>query len=304
MFEMWFSGNSAGKGGAVSNEGTLNITRSLFANNSASAEGGAIHLASGSSMVLTNTTHTSNAAATGGAIYAAGNLLSANNTVTHNSATASASSIASAPGASIGMMNTIVGADTSLPVTTLAGTFNSLGNNMVADARGATGFEDGVNNDQVSENNAIDPLLGPLADNGGQTDSRALLTNSPAIDQGNNCVYDQSCAAAIPRLRWDQRTRHPRRSSLLNGVVDVGAFESGSTASIGSMSIGAFPVTMGPRRIGFVIAINATTNERRTAVLRPSGSYRFSNLEFGDVYVLDYHVKNRQIPPFVFAPEF
>jgi hypothetical protein len=86
--------------------------------------------------------------------------------------------------------------------------------------------------------------------------------------------------------------------------VDVGAFESGSTASSGSVGIGSFPISVGPRRIGFVFAINVSTIERRTALLRPSGSYRFSNLELGDVYVFDYHIKNRTFPPFVFAPEF
>lgn len=303
MAEMWFALNSAASGGAISIEGTLNVTRSLFANNSASAEGGAIHLAAGSSLVLTNSTLTSNSAANGGAIYAAGNVLSANNTVTHNSATASASSIAGAPGGSLSLMNTIIGSDTSLPVTTIAGTFTSLGNNLVTDARGSTGFANGVNNDQVSDNNAIDPLLGPIADNGGQTDTRVLLANSPAIDRGNSCVYDRSCSAAIPPLRWDQRTNHPRRGSLIGGVVDVGAFESGSIASGGSMGVFAFSIGR-LRRVGFVVAINASTGERRVAVLNLQGGYRFTNLTAGDVWVLDHHIKRGPQTPSVFVFDF
>lgn len=303
MAEMWLAGNTAGGGGAISNEGTLNITRSLFSDNSASADGGAIHLSAGSSLVLTNSTLTSNSAAAGGAIYAAGSLLSANNTITHNSATVSASSIASASGSSVSVMNTIIGADVSSPVTSISGAFNSLGNNIVTDARLATGFTNGVNNDQVSNSNAIDPLLGPLADNGGQTDTRALLVNSPAIDRGNSCVYDRSCTAAIPRLRWDQRTNHSRRGSLIPGVVDVGAFESGSVGS--SSSTGIFAVPVGNRRrVGFVFAINTSTGERRVAILNLQGGYRFINLTSGDAWVLDHHIKRGPQTPSVIAFDF
>ncbi len=302
MAEMWFAGNSAGSGGAISNEGTVNIARSLFVNNSATAEGGAIYLSAGSSAVLTNSTLTSNSAANGGAVYATGSLLSVNNTITHNAAVAAASSVASAAGSNVEFLNTIIGGDTSLPVTSLSGTFTSRGHNIVTDARTSAGFSNGVNNDQVSDNNTIDPLLGPLADNGGQTDTRALLVDSPAVDRGNSCVYDQSCAVAIPRLRWDQRVMYTRQT--LSGIVDVGAFESGNTASSGGMSLGSFALGNGPRRIGIVLCINASTGERRARTLDVRGGYRFSGLNLGDVYVIDQRSKRGRTGPFVFAPEF
>ncbi len=305
MVEMWFAGNSGGNGGAIFNEGTLNITRSLFAGNSASLEGGALYLAAGSTTVMTNSTITSNTAANGGAVYAAGSLLSANNTITHNSASSSASSIASAAGSSVSTMNTIIGADTSLPITTLSGTFNSLGNNLITDARTATGFTNGLNNDQVSDNNAIDPLLGALADNGGQTDTQPLLVGSPAIDQGNSCVYLGQCSVMIPRLRWDQRTGHSRMALSGGSIVDIGAFESGNTVTNGGAGIiGGFFPNPAPRNIGFVYAIDVTTGVRQTAIVRPRGGYRFSNLRTGEVYVFDHHIKNRPIGPFVVSFQF
>jgi len=300
LAEVWFAGNSAGNGGAVSNEGTLSITRSLFTGNSAVNDGGALHLAAGSVTVLTNSTLTLNSAATGGAVYAAGSIISANNAITHNAATAAASSIASASGSSVNALNTIIGADTSLPVTTITGTFISLGNNLVTDARAASGFTNGVNGDQVGDNNAIDPMLGALTDNGGQTDTRALLPGSPAIDHGNSCVAEGACAVTIPRLRWDQRTRHTRRALSSGAIVDIGAFESGSTIMNSSFGmIGGFFPNVGPRRIGFVFAIDATTGIRQTTVLRSSGSYRFSNLDPGEVYIFEHHVKNRPTGPLV-----
>ena len=64
------------------------------------------------------------------------------------------------------------------PSSDCYGTFGSGGYNLIGDATGCTGFTDGVNNDQVGS----DPLLAPLADNGGTTLTRALYQGSPAID--------------------------------------------------------------------------------------------------------------------------
>ena len=62
--------------------------------------------------------------------------------------------------------------------------------------------------------NNTDPILGPLADNGGPTLTMALLPGSPAIDAG-----DTSLAPAT-----DQRG-FPRPAGL---AADIGAFEYGS----------------------------------------------------------------------------
>jgi len=57
-----------------------------------------------------------------------------------------------------------------------------------------------------------DPMLLPLAFNGGRTKTHALLPASPAVDHGNN-------AASLP---WDQRgAGYPREV----GPADIGAFE-------------------------------------------------------------------------------
>lgn len=59
-----------------------------------------------------------------------------------------------------------------------------------------------------------DPMLAPLADNGGPTLTHALLPGSPAIDAGNN----------IAQADWDQRGEgYPR---VLGPAPDIGAFES------------------------------------------------------------------------------
>ena len=67
-----------------------------------------------------------------------------------------------------------------------------------------------------------DPLLGPLADNGGPTQTHAILPGSPAINAGSNAL-----AIAIP-LATDQRGN--RRIEA--GAIDIGAFESSFVTEI------------------------------------------------------------------------
>ena len=74
----------------------------------------------------------------------------------------------------------------------------------------------GVNGNIVG----VDPLLGPLADNGGPTQTMALLAGSPAIDKGDNTLVPIDPSTGLP-FTTDQRgfTR------VVNGTVDIGAFE-------------------------------------------------------------------------------
>ncbi len=60
----------------------------------------------------------------------------------------------------------------------------------------------------------LDPLLGPLQDNGGPTLTHALLTGSPAIDRGDPESQPSG---------WDQRGEGFDR--VVNERIDIGAFE-------------------------------------------------------------------------------
>lgn len=70
--------------------------------------------------------------------------------------------------------------------------------------------------DDISVNNLIgDPLLGPLADNGGITLTHALLSGSPVIDVGDNSLIP-------PGFSLDQR----KELRIINEIVDLGSVES------------------------------------------------------------------------------
>ena len=87
------------------------------------------------------------------------------------------------------------------------------------------------------------PLLAPLANYGGPTQTMALLPGSPAIDAGTNTL--------IPAAHH----RPARRRPIVDGTVDIGAFESSGftiavTSGSGQSASGAFPRPAGRDRHG------------------------------------------------------
>jgi hypothetical protein len=152
-----------------------------------------------------------NSAATGGGLYLGPNFVSfattmAGATIASNSANEAG-----------GIYNRLV--NLSLANTIVAG-------NSGGDCGGTVGWtSNGHNLDSDNTCNllhsgdlpGVDPDLGPLTNNGGQTRTHALLPGSPAIDAGNN-------AGCFPK---DQR-RQPRPvDGNLDGIptCDIGAFE-------------------------------------------------------------------------------
>src|SRR6185295_18058222 len=189
---------------------TLMITNSTVSGNNANVNGGGLAATVGTTSTLTNVTVTDNRADN------------------DNNGTGGAGGIAS-----FGTM--------TLKNTILAGNFNEDGptdasddangstfdpassHNLIGNGDGTTGITNGVNNNQVGTGaSPIDPQLGPLANNGGPTQTHRLLSGSLALDVGNNAYV-----TAPPFLNTvpitDQRgTGFPRIAST---TVDVGAYE-------------------------------------------------------------------------------
>jgi len=92
---------------------------------------------------------------------------------------------------------------------------------LIESAEGNHGLVNGVNNNLVG----VDPVLGALVDNGGLTQTHALLTGSPAHDSGSNVLS----------LVNDQRGSGYAR--VLNGQADMGAYE-GVGESLSSWAAG------------------------------------------------------------------
>jgi hypothetical protein len=208
-----------GFGGGIENAGSMTIKNCTISGNSgiASRDTTAMH---------------------GGGISNEGNLQITSSTIAYNSASgengasASGGGIYNSRGLVIGSTRT----DSSIialnsapfgPDFTGWGELQSMGYNIIGN--NADAVISSQPTDQIGTPAApIDPLLGPLTDNGGPTLTHALQAGSPAIDRGD--------PAAPPQ---DQR------GYGRVGVPDVGAFEYGGVApaTLGNISTRAFVQT-------------------------------------------------------------
>jgi len=209
IYDSTISGNTAsvtggglGNGGGIAttgNQGTINLTNCTISGNRADANGGGAAFVSvnANAVNLTNVTITNNTADNDNNGSGAGGGFSQGTT-------------------SVTLRNTIVAGNFNSTAATrddISGAVvNTSSYNLIGDGTGMSGITNGTNNNQVGSGaSPINALLGPLANNGGPTETHALLTGSPAIDTGSN--------AAAPTA--DQRgVLRP-----YNGTADKGAYE-------------------------------------------------------------------------------
>jgi hypothetical protein len=194
-----FGGAGSGRGGAIySDGGTVTVTDATLSGNvvqsgtgskGTSSFGGTIYIRNGS-LGIYNSTLTNNTASTGRGVY-----------ILAQNGSASADIWSSI----IAQNDAPIQARDFLPAIDVGGTLTVTGGNNLIRTQGDYQFI------TVSTD---DPLLAPLANNGGPTMTHALLTGSPAINLGSN---PQSLAA-------DQRGGVYVR--VAGGTADIGAFES------------------------------------------------------------------------------
>ena len=238
--EATFSRNrsQASGGGAVGKNysATLTLENSTFVANTARQFAGAVSIFQGAAS-LTNLTISANRTDTdGGGLYI-GDAVDINNvTLTGNTADSDNDGSGDGGGVyiytgTVNVMNSIIAGNFDTPNNAgpgtlkpdCAGTLTSRGHNLVGIRDGCTGFTNGVNGDKVGSilTGAINPLLGPLANNGGTTQTHALLPGSPALNAGSPLAPGSggfACAAT------DQRgVRRP-----LGPRCDMGAYEAGA----------------------------------------------------------------------------
>ncbi len=191
------SGNFVGGvdvyGGGISNYGMLTLNNSTVSGNVAAGYdystsfGGGISN-DGGTATLNNSTVSGNRGDYGDGIYNQGS-------ITVNSSTFSGNSIFN-DGGTLSTRNTIIDG--------VYGNLGSLGYNLIGNTQGGSGFHP---TDLLN----VNPLLGPLQDNGGPTFTHALLPGSPALDAGDNTDAPEFDQRGLPRIVAD--------------TIDIGAFE-------------------------------------------------------------------------------
>jgi CSLREA domain-containing protein len=220
------NGSAFGDGGGIFLYGSANITRSTISGNR-SYRGPGIYAQSGV-ITITNSTIANNTALNminglGGGICALDNaaISLTNVTIANNTSfgTARISGIYNGTPNAIKLRNTIVAANNGN--ADLFGSFTSLGNNLIGNPGNVTGFINNVNGDKIG----VNPVLAPLANNGGPTLTHALAAGSPAINAGNNCIVTLTCSTNNPPEPLTTDQRGPGFSRQVGPAVDMGAFE-------------------------------------------------------------------------------
>jgi hypothetical protein len=246
-----FSGNVAGGGGstgggAIYNGGTLTVTDSLFADNQAvgpATGGGAIEngltmtvtgctfqdniargaggpsggaVANFSAATIGESTFSGNSAGGGGGIANVRLLTLGNCTLSGNSASVGGGLYNSSGDVSgtVMILNTLIAQNTAPSSPDVSGRVQSQGYNLIGNDSGGSGFS---HTDLAgTASNPLDPLLGPLQDNGGPTPTMALLPGSPALNAGDPAQLGTADQRGVTR----------------SGGVNVGAYQASASALI------------------------------------------------------------------------
>jgi predicted outer membrane repeat protein len=224
-----FSGNSATQGGGiVAASGSFSsplLTGSTFTGNSA-LHGGGMFLMGGGTPTVSNSTFAGNTAQSlGGGAVIDGDVQVSNCTVSGNSAQ-EGGGLFTVFG-KFTLTNSIVaknqgGLGPDLGGNTFLGKFFGIfsrGHNLIGsgDYFPGDGAFVGDPTDLIGTTaSPIDPLLGPLQDNGGPTPTMAVGFGSKALDAGDNA----NGGLAVPAADQRGRTR------IAGGTIDIGAFET------------------------------------------------------------------------------
>jgi CSLREA domain-containing protein len=227
------SGNSSG--GALLNNGNLTLTEVTLANSYAGGAGGGLFtLNKIEATAVTVVGNSTGSQVGGGVVVGAGTAIFTNSTISGNSADGIGGGFVN-KGEAILNFVTIANnsAETASGILTAGGTL-TLNHTLVGDGCNGTLLSQGYNLIQNATNCTIvgepmgnligaDPMLAPLALNGGHTPTHALLAGSPAIEAGSN----DGCPAT------DQRgTNRPRGL-----FCDIGAYELSNPPQTGPVLV-------------------------------------------------------------------
>ena len=170
-------------GGGLYTTGITTITNSTFSGNSGGNAGGGGINSNGGTLIITNSTFSGN----------------------------------SSTGSGGGINNNIFSAGTVTLLNTIVANSTSGGNCFGTITNGGNNIDDGTTCGWASASGSMsstNPLLGPLADNGGPTQTMALLSGSPAID---GVTFNSPNSAPATDQRGVARPQGSR--------YDIGAFE-------------------------------------------------------------------------------
>ncbi len=245
--------NAGGSGGGAVNFGTLNVYNCTFANNTSTGHGGAIRNVG--NIEISNSTFWNNEAVLSGAITSSGTAAAPANvsiyscTIAGNRATDTANGtgggIFNFHDGTITLHNTLVAGNTAANGTDVAGIFESQDYNLIQTFQAAYATFNGPTVNTIVADPKLDPA-GPK-NNGGPTDTIALLAGSPAINAGGGT----------------QPTADQRGFGRV-GALDIGAYEVGPLLNINNPRSLPEGSAASPGSVTFDITLSAASTQSVT----------------------------------------
>jgi hypothetical protein len=254
-------------GGAIAGGGTLTLRRCLVANNQALQSGGIEW--SGPLTVdrctITGNRSTGNPGGGGGLFCYGGTVTITNSTLTGNTDTSGVAGGLGVTGAAqTNLINDTIAGNQGGGLVFLEGPATFANTIVAGNPGGDCNFSNvphTTDHSLDSDNSCgftdagslpgVNPMLGPLANNGGPTDTQALLAGSPAIDAGDNATCQPTDQRGVTRPQGP--------------ACDIGAYER--IASPDCSHAAASPNLLWPPNHKFVpIQITGVTNPGGGAV--------------------------------------
>ena len=267
------SGGTAHGGGGIFSGGNSNtIINCLVTNNFSSLNGGGIRNAGHTTIINTTISGNTSNGLGGGLDQIDGgfaNFLGINLTITNNRAFFGGGVFQeSGP---MKFRNSIIAGNFLLNGTSpseIGGVVDATSSFNLVGPGGTGGLTNGENNNQV----VADPRLGPLANNGGPTQTHSLLSNSPALDAADNCVTEVTHCGdpRIPQVTTDQR------GSGFNRIVDGPDGDASATVDIGAyetqLPLASLPNTATNEDTQLVAAFDAGDTSTITSITATSSN--------------------------------
>ncbi len=273
------------QGAGIHNAGKAEVSNSSINGNRVSPTGGIANgggVFNGGSLSLVNSTVSGNVASpgTGGGVFNGGTATVISSTVTKNNALRNSGpgegfggGIFNSPPGVLSARSSIIAGNDAPAGPDFQGTLASDDFNLVGDTAGAN-----ITGSTANNKTNVNARLGPLANNGGPTNTHALLEGSPAFDSGDNRV-----TAPPFNLLNDQRgkPRPGRASASASDNVDIGAYETGFiiTGDVSNPAIG---------KPGAGVRMSLLVNDSvlRTTETDANGQFVFMDVPEGGDYVL------------------
>jgi CSLREA domain-containing protein len=263
-------------GGIYNDEGNVVLDSCTVNSNESKSYGGGIY--NDGDMEIKNSTISGNMAQLGGGISSEDGKIRITNSTIANNWSVSGGGIWNLE--DLYLKNTIIANNLAQDCPDLYGSFDSMGYNLVENRQCSSGYVPW----DLPE--GTDPKLGVLKNNGGSTNTYALLPDSPAIDAGKcpvgNCSGNDQRGFGFPRK--------------VGSAIDIGAYEYWGEI-IFVIYGGKVLKPNGSGLSEVIVTMTDSGGEALTTRTDEYGNFSFDNIRTGESYIIKVESRDYNYAP-------